>query len=135
MANPRRLPAAAILALSAALAAPAWPDSGSGPAQARPRVTGTVWMRTAPAEPAGTFRIFLADGTHVTGSCRETYRLDRWRTVSPGRLAVDEDGVEIPVDVSFAGPELRLRLQLGRDVRQERFRPARAPFLCREGRR
>lgn len=39
----------------------------------------------------GTFRIFLPNGTHVTGSCGETYRLDRWRSVSPTRLIVTED--------------------------------------------
>ena len=100
-------------------------------AQSRGRLAGTVWMRTSPATPAGSFRIFLGEGTAVTGSCTETYRLDRWRMASASRLTLSEDGVTIPVQVAFTGGELRLRLRL-RDggTREERFRPARVPYLC-----
>jgi hypothetical protein len=113
MAKLRRLSAAAIVACMVLLAvAPAASVPAGGPPQVRARVVGTVWMRTAPAAPPGTFRIFLSDGTHVTGSCSETYRLDRWRAVSPGRLTVTEDGVAIPLDVSFAAPRFGLQASL-----------------------
>jgi hypothetical protein len=118
----------AVAALAIAVSA----DAGT---QARARLTGTVWMRTAPAEPAGTFRVFLANGTAMAGSCTETYRLDRWRMSSASRLTVTEDGVAIPADVSFSGTEMRLRLRLRDGTREERFRPARVPYLCPPARR
>ncbi|HEX8361499.1 MAG TPA: hypothetical protein VF613_15400 [Longimicrobium sp.] len=104
-------------------------------AQARSRLTGVVWMRTTPAEPAGTFRIFLAGGTVMTGSCTETYRIDRWRSNSASRVTITEDGIAIPADLSFNGAELRMRLRLRDGVREERFRPARVPYLCPSTRR
>lgn len=119
-----------VAALAVALAAPR-----HAAAQTGPRLAGTVWMQTSPAAPAGTFRIFLADGTHVTGSCSETYRLDRWSRQTARRVTVNENGTAIPMDVTFSGTELRLRLLLKGGAREERFRPARVPFLCPEGRR
>jgi hypothetical protein len=112
--------------------------AASAPSAQRPqdpdRIMDRVWVRTRPAEPAGSFRVFLANGTAMTGSCTETYRLDRWRMNSATRLTITEDGTAIPADVAFAGRELRLRLHLVRGgVREERYRPAAVPFLCPEG--
>lgn len=128
-----RLAAGALVpALAVLLVAASAPSAQR--AQDPDRIMDRVWMRTRPAEPAGSFRVFLANGSVMTGSCTETYRLDRWRMNSPTRLTITEDGTAIPADVAFAGRELRLRLRLVRGgVREERYRPAAVPFLCPVG--
>jgi hypothetical protein len=83
----------------------------------------------------GTLRIFLADGTLLMDSCGETYRLAKWRTVGRGRIAWTEDGERIQAEVSQprAG-ELRLRLRLRTEVKDERYRLAAVPFVCPDSR-
>ncbi len=123
---------ALVPALAVPLVAASVPsDQRAQPPQDLDRIMERVWMRTRPATPTGSFRVFLANGTVMTGSCTETYRLDRWRRDSPTRLTITEDNTAIPTDVALAGRELRLRLHLVRGgVREERYRPAPVPFLC-----
>jgi len=98
--------------------------------QVRPFV-GKLWVATDPSAPLGTIRIFLADGTLVMDSCFETYRLARWESVDARRIAWQEDTARIEADVddSTAG-ELRLRLRLVQEIREEHYRIAAVPFLC-----
>jgi hypothetical protein len=96
---------------------------------------GRTWLATDVAAPPGTLRIFLADGTLLMDSCGETYRLAKWRTLIPGRIAWTEDGARIEAEVSQprAG-ELRLRLHLRTEIKVERYRLAKVPFVCPDSR-
>ena len=119
--------------LVAALAIPLM--SAAEPAQGSGRLTENVWIRNTPAEPVGTFRVFLANGSMLTGSCTETHRIDRWRMNAPNRITITEEGRPIVSEVAFVGQELRMRLRLTGGVREERYRPARVPYLCPPARR
>lgn len=96
---------------------------------------GRTWLSTDAAAPPGTLRIFLGDGTLLMDSCGETYRLAKWRTLGRGRIEWTEDGARIQADVSQprAG-ELRLRLHLRREIKDERYRLATVPFVCPDSR-
>jgi hypothetical protein len=96
---------------------------------------GRTWLSTDPSAPPGTLRIFLADGTLLMDSCGETYRLAKWRTLRPRRIAWIEDGARIEAEVSQprAG-ELRLRLHLRSEIKDERYRLAKVPFVCPDSR-
>ncbi|HEX8271493.1 MAG TPA: hypothetical protein VF615_02505 [Longimicrobiaceae bacterium] len=135
MTNTRRFLALALVpALAVPLAAGLGAGGGEAAEQQTGRLTGRVWMRVQPAEPAGSFRVFLPNGSVLTGSCRETYRVDPWRMSSASRLTITEGTEAIPADVSFRGEELRLRIRLVRGgTLEERYRPARVPYLCPEG--
>jgi hypothetical protein len=92
---------------------------------------GKTWLATNPAAPLGTFRIFLPDGTLVMDSCVETYRLAKWQRVDERRIAWQEDTAKIEAELSQPAPDqLQLRLRLGGDVKEERFRLADVPFVC-----
>ena len=136
MTNTRRLLALALVPALAVPLAAGFRDApeASGAAQRTGRLTDRVWIRVRPAEPAGSFRVFLPNGSVLTGSCRETYRVDPWRMISASRLTITEGTEAIPADVAFQGSELRLRLRLARGAtREERYRPARVPYQCPEG--
>lgn len=124
-----RFPLAVSFALCAAAIASGCQAASPQP-EARPFV-GKLWLSTDPGAPLGTIRVFLADGTLVMDSCFETYRLARWERVNARRIAWQEDTARIEADVddSTAG-ELRLRLQLVQEIREEHYRVATAPFLC-----
>ena len=97
----------------------------------RPDFLGKAWISTDPAAAAGSLRMFLPDGTLLMDSCLETYRLARWRTIDGGRIEWQEDGARIQAEVTQpARDRLRLRLQLGRETREENYRLARVPFTC-----
>jgi hypothetical protein len=109
-------------------------DPVQGPEESgqQPRsFVGKAWVSTDPDAPLGTIRIFLTDGTLVMHSCVETYRLARWERVDARRIAWEEDTARIEADVddSTAG-QLRLRLQLVQETREEHYRLAPAPFVC-----
>lgn len=119
-------------ACCAILALPALADAQARGAQG---FVGRTWRSTDVTAPAGTLRIFLADGTLVMDSCGETYRLVKWRSLGRGRIEWTEDGARIQADVSQPRPgELRLRLQLRREIRDERYRLATVPFVCPDSR-
>ena len=133
---------AAILLLScqpAERAAPAADPNAAAPAPSAPAAavpssptfTGKLWTRTEPAEPLGTLRIFLTDGTLLMDSCWETYRLARWRQEGADTIVWDEDGQEIRAAILAAtDDELRLRLELVSGAVEEQYRLADAPFVC-----
>ena len=130
-----QLAGVAVLAASGC-SAPAGPPPAAAPAPAAlSSFVGKVWRSTDSAAAPGTLRIFLADGTLVMDSCFETYRLARWETLGGGRVAWQEDTarIEAEVDETTAG-ELRLRLQLTQEIKEERYRAAMVPFVCPDAR-
>jgi hypothetical protein len=91
-----------------------------------------VWVRTD-ADPSlpGPMQIFLADGTLVSDSCWETYRLSKWQQISDTAISWDEDGMTINADIaSLSDTELVLNLKLGSDVQEQRYATATVPYLC-----
>ncbi|WDR05373.1 hypothetical protein PSQ90_13945 [Devosia rhodophyticola] len=91
-----------------------------------------VWVRTDTDDgQPGTMQIFLADGTLVSDSCWETYRLSIWQQVSKTAISWDEDGVTINADIAaLSSSELVLKLDLGREVQEQHFTAASTPYLC-----
>lgn len=106
-------------------------DAPKGDEHSNP-LLNKVWVRTD-ADPAlpGPMQIFLADGTLVSDSCWETYRLSKWQQVSDSAISWDEDGMTINADIaSLTETELVLSLKLGSDVSQQRYALAGAPYIC-----
>lgn len=91
-----------------------------------------VWVRAdADAAQPGPMQIFLSDGTLVSDSCWETYRLSKWQQVSDSAISWDEDGMTINADIaSVSATELVLNLKLGSEVQEQRFVTATAPYVC-----
>lgn len=91
-----------------------------------------VWVRTdADASLPGPMQIFLGDGTLVSDSCWETYRLSKWQQVSDSAISWDEDGMTINADIaSLSQTELVLNLRLGSDVLEQRYVTATVPYVC-----
>jgi len=96
-----------------------------------PAFVGKTWVSTDSAAAPGTLRIFLPDGTLVMGSCSETYRLALWRTIDAHRIEWQEDSARIEADVTQPiSNELRLRLHLVGERKEEHYRLAQVPFVC-----
>jgi uncharacterized lipoprotein YbaY len=92
---------------------------------------GKAWVSIDAGSAAGTLRMFLPDGTLMMDSCVETYRLARWRLVAPRKVEWYEDTARIQADVTEVGrDQLKLRLQLAGDIKEENYRLARVPFTC-----
>ena len=91
-----------------------------------------VWVRQDGSDALpGVMHIFLADGTMVSDSCWETYRLSNWQQLSETEIAWDEDGMTISADIaSLTSDELVLSLKLVGGVEEQRFAPASVPYLC-----
>lgn len=90
-----------------------------------------VWVQQGESASPGTMQIFLADGTLVSDSCWETYRLSKWQQVSETAISWEEDGMTINADISsITADELVLSLKLGNDVVEQRFAPATVPTVC-----
>jgi hypothetical protein len=91
-----------------------------------------VWVRAdADASLPGPMQIFLGDGTLVSDSCWETYRLSKWQQVSDSAISWDEDGMTINADIaSLSDTELVLNLKLGSEVQEQRFTVAEVPYVC-----
>jgi hypothetical protein len=90
-----------------------------------------VWVQQGDSASPGTMQIFLADGTLVSDSCWETYRLSKWQQVSDTAISWEEDGMTINADISsLTADELVLSLKLGNDVVEQRFAPAEVPTVC-----
>jgi hypothetical protein len=121
-----RIVFAAIIATCACT--PQWVDVSVGTTEP---FVGKTWLLTDPSAPPGTFRIFLPDGTLVMDSCVETYRLVKWRRVDERRIEWEEDTAKIEADLSQSAPDqLQLRLRLGGEVTEQRYRLATVPFVC-----
>lgn len=91
-----------------------------------------VWIRAdADAALPGPMQIFLGDGTLVSDSCWETYRLSKWQQVSDSAISWDEDGMTINADItSLSATELVLNLKLGSEIREQRFVTVDVPYVC-----
>ena len=90
-----------------------------------------VWVQQGESASPGTMQIFLADGTLVSDSCWETYRLSKWQQVSDTSISWEEDGMTINADISsLTADELVLSLKLGSEVVEQRFSPAVVPTVC-----
>jgi hypothetical protein len=91
-----------------------------------------VWVRSDADEALpGPMQIFLADGTLVSDSCWETYRLSKWQQVSDSAISWDEDGMTINADIaSVNATELVLNLKLGSELQEQRFVSAVVPYVC-----
>jgi hypothetical protein len=96
---------------------------------------GKTWLSTESSAPLGTIRIFLPDGTLLMDSCGETYRLARWTSMNDTRIAWEEDTARIEADVTQAAADvLELRLHLRSEVKVERYRLAKIPYVCPDSR-
>jgi len=128
-----RLGLAAVLLVVAAACRPA-PDASPAGAQppTQPRAfVGKTWLAADPTAAQGTIRLFLADGTLLMDSCFETYRLARWESLDARRIAWQEDTARIEAEVDDTTPgQLRLRLQLKQEIKEELYRLAATPFVC-----
>lgn len=91
-----------------------------------------VWVRAdADDSLPGPMQIFLGDGTLVTDSCWETYRLSKWQQVSDSAISWDEDGMTINADIAeLTETGLVLSLKLGSEVQEQRFVTATVPYIC-----
>ena len=113
--------------LPAAAVEPAIEDEAAGDNP----LLNKVWVRQGDSGSPGTMQIFLADGTLVSDSCWETYRLSKWQQVSETAISWEEDGMTINADIaSLTNDELILSLKLGGDVVEQRFAPATVPTVC-----
>ncbi|NGP18012.1 hypothetical protein [Devosia aurantiaca] len=91
-----------------------------------------VWVMQGAADSLpGVMHIFLADGTLVSDSCWETYRLSTWQQVSDTEISWEEDGMTISADItSVSDAELVLNLKLVGGAEEQRFAPAQVPYVC-----
>lgn len=91
-----------------------------------------VWTQSeADAGLPGSVHIFLEDGTMVSDSCWETYRLSKWQQVSETEISWDEDGMTINADImSLTDQELVLNLKLVGGDQELRLSPAQVPYVC-----
>lgn len=118
--------------------APAAPEPAPAPAAAaapspapEDPLTQTVWVRADQPDLPGGMRIFLPNGTLVTDSCWETYRLVSWERTGDQALRWNEDGKDIEAEVvSLSAQELTLRLKLIDGPHEERYQAATVPFTC-----
>ncbi len=91
-----------------------------------------VWVRSDDESGMpGSMQIFLSDGTLVSDSCWETYRLSNWQQVSDTQISWDEDGTTIDAEItSLTTDALVLNLKLIGGDQEQRFTPATVPYLC-----
>jgi hypothetical protein len=105
-------------------------DAAESEATSNP-LLNRVWVRADDTGLPGPMQIFLADGTLVSDSCWETYRLSQWQQVSDTQISWDEDGTTIEADIAtLSDSELVLHLKLGSEVQEQRYIPATVPYVC-----
>lgn len=115
-----------------AIAQEAEPVAEEGEAHRPNPLLNRVWVRQDDASTLpGSMHIFLSDGTLVSDSCWEAYRLSNWQQVSETEISWDEDGMTIAADIfSLTANELVLNLKLIGGDEEQRFSPATVPYLC-----
>ena len=107
------------------------PTDERGAVPAPPPFVNRAWVRPGDMYPPGAITIFLGDGTLLSDSCFETYRLSRWRSDGEDRVIWQEDGIDIHANVVRADEnELLLELQLSGGSEQHRFVAATVPYVC-----
>lgn len=94
-------------------------------------LTNRTWLRTDPGSAPGSVQLFLDDGTLLTDSCFETYRLSHWHPEGERGLAWQEDGIDIAATIErVSAVELVLRLALRGGDEVQHFRDATVPYVC-----
>jgi hypothetical protein len=94
-------------------------------------VIDRVWVSTDETGLPGVMRIFLSDGTLVSNSCWETYRLSSWQMRPSGILLWREDEADIKAEiVESTDTTLVLRLLLVDGEKLERYEAAAVPYVC-----
>jgi hypothetical protein len=97
----------------------------------RTLVIDRVWVRADETGLPGVMRIFLSDGTLVSDSCWETYRLSSWQMRPSGILLWREDEADIKAEiVESTDTALVLRLLLVDGEKLERYEAAAVPYVC-----
>lgn len=95
------------------------------------RLLNKVWVQQDEGAAKGTAQIFLSNGTLVSDSCWETYRLSKWQQVSATEISWEEDGMPITADItSLTDTELVLTLHLVSEDVEQRFAVAEVPYVC-----
>lgn len=95
------------------------------------KLVDRAWARAGGPYPPGSMQVFLSDGTLLSDSCFETYRLSRWREEGDGGIAWQEDGADIRARIlSVDDTALVLELLLQSGTEQHRFVPATVPYVC-----
>jgi hypothetical protein len=93
-------------------------------------LTDRVWWRTDQGSAPGTMQVFLGNGTLISDSCFETYRLSSWRQ-DGDQVAWREDGIEIRARVaSVDAGALVLQVHLPGGEEEQRFAAATVPYVC-----
>jgi len=118
--------------MAPAIAQESDPSAEEGEPGADNPLLNRVWVRQGASDALpGVMHIFLSDGTMVSDSCWETYRLSNWQQVSDTEISWEEDGMTINADIaSLTSDELVLSLKLMGGVEEQRFTPANAPYVC-----
>ena len=107
------------------------PPPGDVPSPPSDVLSGRLWVTTDDDAPRGDFRIFLADGTLVSDSCFETYRLSRWSREAEDRIRWEEDGRPINAQIlALSENTLRIRLALSSGPEEHSYAAAQVPFVC-----
>lgn len=101
------------------------------PPELRNAIVDRVWVSTDKTDPPGEMRIFLSDGTLVSDSCWETYRLSRWHIEAGGIIVWHEDTAEIKAKILESNDAtLKLRLDLIDGTKQATYTAASVPYVC-----
>ena len=100
------------------------------PATPTPSFTDRVWLRADAGSAPGAMQVYLSDGTLISDSCFETYRLSNWR-LEGEELVWSEDGIDIRARlVSVDADALVLRVMLRGGEEEQRFTAATVPYVC-----
>ena len=100
------------------------------PPPTTPSFTDRVWLRADAGSAPGAMQVYLSDGTLISDSCFETYRLSSWRLEGED-LVWSEDGIDIRARlVSVDSNALVLRLMLRGGEEEQRFTAATVPYVC-----
>ena len=127
MRRPRAILAACCVILTATTA----PGLTTAQDPAPQPFVGKTWVSTDSTAVPGTLRTFLPDGTLVMDSCSETHRLTAWRSLGSRLIEWREDAARIEAEVTQSGPsQLRLRMRLRGEARDEHYQLATLPFVC-----
>lgn len=128
-----RLPCLAA-ALTALLALPAAAQDEEGFTSAPIigiSLTDKVWVRSDDTGLPGMMQLFLSDGTLLSTSCWEGYRLSSWHMLSDTGITWEEDGMAITAEIEELNEvELILALDLMGEVAVQTFRAAPVPYVC-----
>jgi len=110
---------------------PSAPAAETSAAQAStPGLTDQVWWRADQGSAPGAMQVFLGNGTLISDSCFETYRLSSWRQ-DGDQVMWSEDGVEIKARVaSVDAGALVLQVHLSGGEEEQRFAAAAVPYVC-----